>query len=562
MQSVVPLIFRRMRIPLVVLVSAYSIAVLVFTLIPGVDDQGNPWRMSFFEALYVVSYTGSTIGFGEVPYDFSNGQRLWTIISIYLTVIAWLYSIGTIISLLQDSAFRQALNRSQLRRSLRSFAEPFYLVCGYGDTGKLLVRSLTDRKRRVVVIDNNRENIDELSLKDLSVYVPGFCLDARIPENLLIAGLQHRRCAAVLAVTDDDQANLQIAITSKLLSPKVTVYCRAKTQATVANMQSFGTDYVIDPFEEFAQRLALVIREPDTHRVYEWLSAVPNTKLPEGVEPPKGRWILCGFGRMGKAVYKALRAEGIEVTVVDENPQAHNAPKGTIFGKGTEACTLQEARIDQAAALLAATADDADNLSIIVTARELNPDLFIVARENRLHNKALFRAAKPQLVMEPSYIITTRILSVLTTPLLEDFLRMARGQSNQWNQQLAQEMRRINQELTPESFSIRVSLNRCPGLTQALKLGKPILLETLCRDPRNREQFLEVLPLLLRRGEHNTLLPTFNTPLEIGDRILFCGSNQAQNLMRRGLNNLNTLQFLFCGEQCPDGLIWRYMGLR
>ena len=90
MPSVVPMILRRMRVPLVVLIVAYSIATVGFTLIPGVDDQGNPWRMSFFEAFYVVSYTGSTIGFGEVPYDFSGGQRMWTMVSIYLTVFSWL----------------------------------------------------------------------------------------------------------------------------------------------------------------------------------------------------------------------------------------------------------------------------------------------------------------------------------------------------------------------------------------------------------------------------------------------------------------------------------------
>jgi hypothetical protein len=101
------LFLRRMRVPLVVLISAYSIATVGFTLIPGVDDQGNPWRMSVFEAFYVVSYTGSTIGFGEVPYAFSPAQRAWTMVSIYVTVIAWLFSIGSIVSLLQDPAYIQ-----------------------------------------------------------------------------------------------------------------------------------------------------------------------------------------------------------------------------------------------------------------------------------------------------------------------------------------------------------------------------------------------------------------------------------------------------------------------
>jgi voltage-gated potassium channel len=59
--------------------------------------------MDFFHASYVVSYTATTIGFGEVPMAFSEAQRAWTIVVIYLTVIAWLYSIGSILGLLQDT---------------------------------------------------------------------------------------------------------------------------------------------------------------------------------------------------------------------------------------------------------------------------------------------------------------------------------------------------------------------------------------------------------------------------------------------------------------------------
>ncbi len=210
MPSVVPMILRRMR-------------TVGFTLIPGVDDQGNPWRMSFFEAFYVVSYTGSTIGFGEVPYDFSGGQRMWTMVSIYLTVFSWLYSVGIIISLLQDKSFRQELSRVQLQRSLRRFREPFYVICGYGDTGKLLTRSLLSRGMRVVIVDKDPEAIDSLRVKDQGLYVPGFTVDAEIPGNLVKAGLKHPLCRGVLAVTDNNHTNLKIATTVKLLNKHIVV---------------------------------------------------------------------------------------------------------------------------------------------------------------------------------------------------------------------------------------------------------------------------------------------------------------------------------------------------
>ena len=60
--STIVLILRRMRAPLIVI---FSVSVLGLTLVPGVDGNGEPWRMSFFDALYFMSYTATTIGFGE-----------------------------------------------------------------------------------------------------------------------------------------------------------------------------------------------------------------------------------------------------------------------------------------------------------------------------------------------------------------------------------------------------------------------------------------------------------------------------------------------------------------
>src|SRR3954449_8399177 len=81
------LILRRMRAPLIVLIVIFAVSVLGLTLIPGQDADGDPWRMGFFDAFYVMSYTASTIGFGEIPFPFTYGQRMWVTISIYLSVI-------------------------------------------------------------------------------------------------------------------------------------------------------------------------------------------------------------------------------------------------------------------------------------------------------------------------------------------------------------------------------------------------------------------------------------------------------------------------------------------
>jgi Ca2+/H+ antiporter, TMEM165/GDT1 family len=70
----------------------YALAVSGLVLIPGQDADGNPAAMGFFHAFYVVSYTATTIGFGELPNAFTDAQRLWMIPLIYVTVGVWIYA--------------------------------------------------------------------------------------------------------------------------------------------------------------------------------------------------------------------------------------------------------------------------------------------------------------------------------------------------------------------------------------------------------------------------------------------------------------------------------------
>ncbi len=67
MNEVIFVILRRLRRPLIVLIIAYAISVWGLVLIPGLDKEGNVVHLGFFHALYIVSYTATTIGFGEIP---------------------------------------------------------------------------------------------------------------------------------------------------------------------------------------------------------------------------------------------------------------------------------------------------------------------------------------------------------------------------------------------------------------------------------------------------------------------------------------------------------------
>jgi Trk K+ transport system NAD-binding subunit len=525
MSDVTFLLLRRLRGPLIVLILVYAIAVLGLVLIPGVDARGEPWRMSFFHAFYFVSFMGSTIGFGEIPHPFTDAQRFWVLLSIYFSVFAWLYAIGRSLALLQDPAFRHAITHASFQRSVRNLREPFYLVCGYGDTGRGLTRGLTRQGRRVVVIDRDQERINRADLDDLDLYVPNLRADVVNPDNLIAGGLRNRFCEGVIAVTNSDHVNLKVAISSKLLNPESTVICRSELHDVGINMESFGTDHILNPFDMFADRLAMAVHAPARYIIRDWLTSPMDAELKEPLFPPKGRWVLCGYGRFGKAMQQFLSFEGIESTIVEADPEHTESPPDAIRGRGTEADTLLEAGINNAAGIIAGTDDDANNLSIIMTARDINPGLFTVGRQNRQENQAIFEAAKLDIVMQRSDLIAREIVTLITNPLLADFLKlMAEQKDEEWCNVLASRIGGLTATGVPRVWTLKVTRAAASAVAVALFRGATVSLADLLAESRDREPH-DCLPLLLKRGKvPEVLLPSLNTPLELGDRVLLCGA--------------------------------------
>jgi Trk K+ transport system NAD-binding subunit len=551
------LFLRRMRAPLIVLISAYTISITGLMLIPGQDDQGNPWQFDFFHAFYFVSFMGSTIGFGEVPYEFTVAQRMWTTLALYLTVIAWLYAIGNILTLIQDAAFKRALIEQRFTRSVRRLDEPFYLICGYGETGKLLVRALNRRQIQSVVIDENSNSINALALEDLSFDVPGLCADVGDARHLLEAGLCHPKCVGVVALTDSDEVNVKIAVTSKLLNPSLKVISRAEIRRTAANLASFNTDHIINPFDTFADHLAMTLRIPSVHLLYDWLIRLPNQPLHPPVTPPRGTWVVCGYGRFGRAVNRYMQFEGIPTVIVE--PRSELAPEGAVIGYGTEAVTLREAGVEKAVGIIAGTEQDADNLSIIMTARELNPQLYLVARQNRSSNDALFEAAHLDLVMQSNRIIVWRILSFLTEPLLGQFLRLARHHNDEWAMTLLQKIRATCGDMTPQTCSIGLNAEQAPAVHAALCQGRKLKLWHILMNPQDRTCSLPAFPLLIVRGEEEILLPDVEERLYPEDQLLICIQYSHVGRITWILANPNVLTYIETGEERPDGYIWQWL---
>jgi len=287
-----------------------------------------------------------------------------------------------------------------------------------------------------VVIESDQSLIDALEAGKLGLSTPYLCADAADPDVLNLAGIQHKHCVGVLALTNDDHTNLAVAIDSKLVKPERPVISRTQSKEITANLASFGTDHIIDPFESFAKDLMLTLREPYKHLIYDYIVNPHHTVLTSPHQKTAGRWVICGYGRLGIALESALSKHGIDMTFINPDPDKYRSPQGTICGVGTEAETLISAGIENAIGIIAGTPDDADNLSIIITARDIKPDLITVARQNIHANKSLFRTAEINMIMEPGRIIANEIYMRIRAPLLMEFFDLLWPQTEIWARDL------------------------------------------------------------------------------------------------------------------------------
>ncbi|OGA32921.1 MAG: hypothetical protein A3G80_15805 [Betaproteobacteria bacterium RIFCSPLOWO2_12_FULL_62_13b] len=560
MSSAIFIALRRLRAPIIVLILVYAVGMLGMVLIPGRDAEGDPWHMGFFHAFYFISYTAPTIGFGEIPYPFTDAQRLWTTAVIYMSVMGWAYAIASVLALRGDQAFLAALHMQRFAREVRRLAEPFYVVCGFGETGTLICEALDRTRLRVVVVEIDPGRVAEVDLQGFSATVPALTGDARLPGNLLLAGIAHASCRGVLAMTDDDNANLAVAIAVRLLNPSIPVLARSRSGETTANMASFGTDCIINPFTLFGEYLSLLLRAP---RVYQLLDRlVGSAASPEIADraPPRGHWIVCGYGRFGREVVASFDRERVDLTIIDPDPPA-DSERAVIRGLGTEAEPLRAAGIDAAVGIVAGTDDDVNNLSIAVTARQLKPELYVIVRQNHTANNPLFAAYGADFTVVSRALIAEHCIALVRTPLLGRFIaRIKAGDEATGEQMLAQIEQKIGDKKIT-AWNIALASTSAAAIDRAL-LTADVAVDALLRDSTRCERLLDAVPLLLVREGKEMLLPQGDFPLQRGDQLLFAGTNESRELQLATLVNSNVLDYVMRGRDIPGGWVWERLARR
>ncbi|MFZ9405541.1 MAG: NAD-binding protein [Burkholderiaceae bacterium] len=607
MGDILFLVLRRLRAPLITLILIYAVSIAGLVAIPGVDAQGQALRMSYFHAFYIISYTATTIGFGEIPFPFTDAQRLWITAVIYVSVIGWAYALGSVFNLSRDPSFRAAAARSLFVQRVRRLREPYCVVCGYGRSGREVVQALDQLGVRVVLVEVNPERVAMVEVQPFSRLPIVLVGDARRPETLRDAGIAKPECRAVIALTQDDETNQTIAIGARVLDPLTRVIARVSDLRIQENLNEFGGVQVIDPVARFAQVLQASMTSPAAMQVEQRLTSAPGTPRRLAADLPRGHWVLAGDARFIQPVLRAILATG----------QTANASPGQVSEED-----LRQAGIDHAVGLVSCAASDADNVGIVSLARRLRGDLVVVIRQNKAFNEALIETARPTLTFRQSGIVTPEVLRSLTTPLLARGLALLRTLPEDQVERIAARIEEVSATHSPWVWTCDIE----PGLptlrTLDARQAHGIRIGELLCDPREPMRRLPMAALAVLRAASSEIdgsgsetnsavrtaprsrlsplgrwiraplqvrartglnalgrtgtqadvdqpsgtslrwLPADELELSAGDQVLFLGAEDFQSLQQRVLTDPTIIEHRRSGREPPRSAVFRWLATR
>ncbi len=496
-------------------------------LIEGVTSDGKPYQMSIFDAFYFISYTATTIGFGETPYAFNYEQRIWVSMLIYFTVTGWFYSIGTLVSLVQDKMLIKELAKNRFIKQVKALNEDFFIILGYNATTKKIIEKSLHKGFRVVVIEKNDEKVSELRMEGYTPAVPVLQADITSLSTMELSGIKSRYCKGLVALFKDDSLNLHVAIMAKFINSKVPLAIKSTTENLTENLMDVGVEIIENPFNIISNQIDLSLNSPSTYQLAKWIFNLDTLKQ-QPLKLSRGKYIVCGYGRMGKEIHKVLQKNQIDARFIEVDPKKVSKfnRKGIVIADADDKDILIEQGIYEASVIIAGTNNDITNLSLLSTAKKLNPNIITVARENELENYSIFRHSHIDYIFMPSRILIHKTINALVNPLSDKFFYLLKSQIEEFSANLITKLLETIGE-KPVMYELAVNQEEAYALSLALDESQVILLKHLTLKRDNRDQQNAIVPLLLQRGKKLHFMPPLDIKLQRHDKILFAATDEA-----------------------------------
>lgn len=236
--------------------------------------------------------------------------------------------------------------------------------------------------------------------------------------------------------------------------------------------------------------------------------------LDKKIDRLKNHYIVCGYGRIGKTLCTMLKKKAVDLVVIEKDqdliPVMVEDKIFYISGDAGDETNLIKAGIQHAKGLIAVLATDTDNVFLVLTARQLNPDLYIMANASRNESKPKLLAAGANRVELPYDMGAVSMAQRIIRPTVTNFLSLA----------LAQRRKDIQMEEIPVSPSSE-------------------LVNVMLKDSGIRQRYNLIIIAVKKSDDSMLFNPSFEAVIESGDTVIAVGEEENLKKLEKILNPTN-----------------------
>jgi voltage-gated potassium channel len=224
-------------------------------------------------------------------------------------------------------------------------------------------------------------------------------------------------------------------------------------------------------------------------------------KMEKTIDKMKNHYIVCGCGRIGYLICRELAAEKVDFVVVDNNPEVIQkiGEEGFVYFRGDaihDKCLIG-AGIKRAKGIVCVLPSDAQNLYVILTAKELNPNIWILSRSEEEESEHRLLRAGANRVMSPYTLGGTRMAMAILRPAMLDFIEIT--------------TRRQSLELRMDELEI------CDG--------SPLIGKSL-EDSEIRQRYGLIIVAVKKDSGKMIFNPVANYVIQTGDKLIALGEDE------------------------------------
>ncbi|PLY04624.1 MAG: potassium channel protein [Desulfuromonas sp.] len=229
-------------------------------------------------------------------------------------------------------------------------------------------------------------------------------------------------------------------------------------------------------------------------QLYQFLG---RKKVYNKIRRLKDHYVICGYGRIGRSICRDFAAKPLPFVVVESNPAriSQLSEDGYLYieGDATKDEVLEEAGIREAKGLITVVTNDASNVFIVLTARGMNPKLYILARASEDSAEVKLKRAGANKVISPYTIGAHRMAQAILRPSVVDFIDIATGRSN-----------------------LELQLEEIPVKSNSSLVGKDLLQSGIRKD-------LGLIIVGIKQGGEIIFNPAATTVIEAGHILIALG---------------------------------------